>query len=229
MNDASPEVACPLDNSNRFRDLSGRRFTRLVVTAFKGRREHTGKTPRWECRCDCGTVKTVDGPSLTGGATKSCGCLSREIAASRCVRHGRYGTPEYKAWGQMLYRCRNPRCHEYPHYGGRGISFCERWLKFENFLSDMGERPSPKHTLDREDNDSNYMPENCRWVTRRTQQNNRRVCVFIEFDGRKQTVTEWAREVGIAPNSLRNRIRTGWPIEAALNPANRGSRSFRAA
>jgi hypothetical protein len=117
----------------------------------------------------------------------------RSIVSQLRIRHIR----EHDAWRGMLARCRNPRHPSYKNYGGRGITACERWNSFENFLDDMGKRPSPKHSLDRIDNNGNYEPGNCRWATRREQANNTRMNRFVTFDGRTMTLAQWARETGI--------------------------------
>jgi hypothetical protein len=125
------------------------------------------------------------------------------------VTHGMHGTTEYKIWDLMLYRCRNPRNRAWKNYGGRGIAVCERWHKFENFYADMGPRPSLDHSLDRIDNDGNYEPSNCRWATELMQKNNRRDNVVISHDGRSMSVAQWARALGIADATLRERYKRG--------------------
>lgn len=144
-------------------------------------------------------------------------CISctRSKGASQ---HGMCKTPEYKAWGKMKERCNNSKCKSYHNYGGRGILVCDRWLhSFKNFLIDMGMRPSPKHSLDRINNNDNYFPENCKWSTATQQTNNQRKTVFFTYKGKTQSVSEWGREYNIEPFVLHGRINTGWPIEKALN------------
>ena len=125
------------------------------------------------------------------------------------------GTKIYGIWGAMLRRCRNPRCKAYPDYGGRGIAVCDRWLRFENFFEDMGERPDGS-SLDRIDNDEGYSPENCRWRSLTEQGNNKRNNVLIEHGGEFLTPAEWSRRTGIKDATIRQRIRLGWTVSRAL-------------
>jgi hypothetical protein len=156
----------------RFRDLTGQRFGRLVVQQRAYRRP--GVSPEWLCRCDCGAEKIIAASSMTSGRSKSCGCLRSDFGKAKRT-HGAKRTPEYYSWSHMIYRCENPKANRYDRYGGRGITVCERWRhSFENFLADMGNRPSPQHTLDRINSDGNYEPANCRWATWKQQANNRK-------------------------------------------------------
>lgn len=127
--------------------------------------------------------------------------------------------PEYRNWHNMKNRCLNQNIPEYKWYGARGIRVCDRWLNsFENFLADMGTRPSPKHSIDRIDNNGNYCPENCRWATQKQQSRNTRNNRKITINGICKTVAEWAEIVGMKQNSLLYRIRRGTPPEDAINP-----------
>lgn len=148
----------------------GERFGRLVVLSGQGKKR--------ECLCDCGnTIKVGRTSDLTSGNTASCGCLRREVTRANRLKHGAASgtkvTRAYGVWQTMLQRCRNPRNHKWNDYGGRGISVCERWNEFANFLQDMGEPPIGL-SIDRVDNDGNYEPGNCRWATSQQQAANRR-------------------------------------------------------
>lgn len=163
---------------NMFIDLTGQKFERLTVV--KRAKGYIGKGSYWHCKCDCGNEIIVRAQSLKDGQTKSCGCLNKELAIKRFTKHGHAQTekqhPLYKAWVNMKTRCINPNSTGYEDYGGRGIRICQRWMdSFENFLEDMGEKPSPMHTLDRIDVNGDYCPGNCRWATQTTQSRNQRI------------------------------------------------------
>lgn len=133
--------------------------------------------------------------------------------------HGKDGdvSPEYRAWANMLNRCRSLTAQNSHRYGGRGITVCDRWLDFRNFLSDMGLRPSERHSLDRIDNNKGYSPDNCRWADLYTQANNTRRNVFLTFRGETLTISQWARRIGLHRKTLMYRVRAGWTVERALN------------
>lgn len=156
----------------KYANLTGLQFNRLTVVRFHDRTMGESHIIRWWCRCDCGNELPVQVTYLRNGSTKSCGCWRTE----KNKTHGLTGTSEWTTWVQMIDRCSRENNSRYQDYGGRGISVCERWRSsFTNFLTDMGKRPSPGHSLDREDNDGNYEPGNCRWATASQQALNQRV------------------------------------------------------
>lgn len=145
------------------------KYGRLTVIEFA---DVKGGNKRYLCLCDCGNKKVIAGTSLRTGATKSCGCLNLEKKRTRDNVHGLHGTKIHKSWSAMIQRCTNPNNPKYYRYGGRGITVCERWKKFKNFLEDMG-IPKQHLSLDRIDNNGNYEPSNCRWASSLVQGNNR--------------------------------------------------------
>lgn len=187
---------------------------------------HDGRQNRryQKCECSCGKIKQYRVSSLQTGDTQSCGCLMREVT-SRCnSKHRLCGTTEYKAWASMLGRCLCRTHKAFHHYGGRGITICDRWKDFSNFLADMGPKPTLKHSLDRIDNSGNYCPENCRWATWSEQANNKRSCRMVTIDGVTDTLKNWCRYYDIRYNSVQARLRLGWDIVTALTkPIKRAS------
>ena len=195
-------------------DLTGKRFGRWTVISFSHRSKW--REPYWLCRCECGNENSVRAAHLTKGLSQSCGCLQRELAAKAQYKHGLSYHPLRQAYTQMKQRCHNPNCDEYHNYGGRGITVCKRWRhSFANFLADMGERPEGM-TLDRIDNDGPYSPDNCRWATEIQQHANMRANRYLEHDGMRLTVAQWARHLGMHPNTIRSRLRYGWSVADAL-------------
>lgn len=168
----------------------------------------------WNCLCDCGKTSVVDTGKLTSGNTKSCGC-NQHPGNSRT--HGMAETATWNTWRNMRQRCENPKVPSYADYGARGISVCPEWGDFQTFLSDMGERPSKSHSLDRIDNSRGYSKENCRWATRKEQTRNKRNNVLITFNGETRVMTDWDAHMGWKPWTVGNRLSKGWTIEEALS------------
>ena len=159
----------------------------------------------WRCICECGNERILKGTVINKGIIKSCGCMQGRWGRN-C--HGMRNTPEYNAWCAMRDRCYNSNYEFYRHYGGRGIAVCSRWRwSFENFFADMGKRPSPLHSLDRIRVNGNYTPKNCRWATKKEQGGNKRNNRWIEFDGKKMILNDWAKYIGIGHGHLRNLLK----------------------
>lgn len=189
---------------------AGERFGRLTVICLTRVPGRSGRF--YTCRCDCGNETRAYGAHLRNGSRKSCGCIR---PAPRT--HGMSFTPEHRAWSRAKERCYRPANPRYEHYGARGIVMCEAWRNsFEAFLADMGLRPSPKHSIDRIDNDGNYEPSNCRWATSEEQNNNRSINRFVIVDGQRLTVAQASRKTGLTENQITYRLRRGdSPEEAA--------------
>lgn len=194
-------------------DLTGQKFERLLVISYAGK----GKISKWLCQCDCGKTKIVQSFYLRSGKSKSCGCIRTERLIRDFSTHGKSKTPEFRIWASMKGRCSNPLNTSYHNYGGRGIKVCDRWLhSFENFLADMGKKPTHKHSIDRINNNGNYEPSNCRWATKTIQNNNRRDNLKIEFNGEFDTIGNISRKTGIPYTTIKSRLNCGVTDNAEL-------------
>lgn len=188
-----------------FEDLKGKQFSRLRVLYYEGLR-------KWVCQCSCGKMRVVSAGHLKSGNTKSCGCLQKDTNIARLTKHGgaaQGSRSEYQIWKGIRKRIYNSRAASYSRYGGRGISICERWEdSFENFLADMGARPSPQHSVDRRDNDGDYCPENCYWATASQQNRNTGRKLILTYKGESKPLAEWAESIGMRYRQLYRRIYT---------------------
>lgn len=196
-------------------DLTGRRFGKWTVLEYS----HSKHLSYWLCKCDCGTIKSVVGTSLSNGSSACCGCVQREKLINRNYRHGfgRDKPTEYRIWLGLKNRCYNPRNPSFKRYGKRGITVSPDWAdSFMKFYNDMGRRPGLEYTIDRIDNDGPYSKENCRWADIFTQANNTRKNKYISYNGQSHSISEWSRLVGLSSGTLNYRINSGWPIEKAL-------------
>ncbi len=191
----------------------GTRFGRLVVLS-------EGIQPNglrgYLCQCDCGNTKVHRSNYLTKGRAISCNCAKIERMAKLSKTHGHASvgkvTQEYRCWQLMKRRCENPADESYIWYGQRGITVCERWHSFENFLADMGQKPHG-HSIERIDNDGNYEPSNCRWATMKEQSINKRNTIFVNFRGQKMPLATAAELAGISYASAWHRANRDEPIE----------------
>lgn len=187
-------------------DLHGQRFGKLTAV-----RSLDGK---WVCKCDCGGSSIATASNLRSGNSKSCGCEKRQVLGRSTTLHGQNATPTNRVWKQMRQRCLNPNHARYKDYGGRGITVCDRWSKFQNFLADMGERPEGL-SLDRRDNDGPYDPQNCYWATAAQQASNTRQNRWIEWDGIRDTLSGWARRCQCDPSTVSERLAKHGPKHLA--------------
>lgn len=201
-------------------DMAGKLFGRLTVVGYHGK--SVNGTRLWDCVCACGASILVNGKYLRRGDVRSCGCLQKEATSLKNTRHGhnrsnKLRTKEYTSWSNMLRRCLDRSHPKWPSYGGRGISVCKEWMDFKNFLADMGPKPSPKHTIERLDNDSGYCKENCVWATNKSQSLNRRSNVHVTHDGMTMCISDWEKHLGFTKDTLAYRIRKGWSVADAFS------------
>ena len=196
----------------KFRNLVGQKFGRLTVID-RAENARCGRT-MWRCKCECGNEIVAFGLNISRGATKSCGCLYEERA------HRLSHTRLHRIWTGMKTRCTNPKHHEFHNYGGRGITVCDEWKNdFQSFYDwAISNGYADDLTIDRVDNNRGYSPENCRWITNNEQQNNRNCNRMITYNGKTQTLTKWADELGIKRVTLQARItRYNWNVDRALS------------
>lgn len=216
----------PIPSHSKIADLTAQVFTRLTIL---GLAEYRKSRAYWWCECICGTFRKICTGSLTSGNTKSCGCYVKDFP------HGRYNLPETQTlqsysvklkatWNAIRLRCFNPKTLQYKDYGGRGITMCDRWrYSFDNFITDMGEPPTPKHSIERLDVNGNYTPENCTWADAFTQANNTRFNHKLTFNNKTQTLAQWTREYNLPRGLLGIRINVlHWTPEKAITTAVRG-------
>jgi len=201
-------------------DLTGRVVGRWTVVARVENDAVGGAV--WLCRCECGVEKRIRGLVLRDGRSRSCGCLRVDTTVARSTKHGFAPSgrqpPTYHSWLGMKARCTNPKHKSYPDYGGRGIKVCERWMAFENFYADMGEKPA-RTSLERANNEGNYEPGNCYWASPTQQANNMRSNRVIAFRGVSRNLGEWAATLRISKTTLAERL-SKWPIARALSVKN---------
>lgn len=203
-----------------FKDLTGKTFSRLTVLE---RAANKSRRVKWRCVCTCGNETVVAANKLANGHTQSCGCLHKERSSEANIKHGQSSYPnggastkEYNTWTLMKRRCEKSTTKTYELYGGRGIYVCARWQTFENFFTDMGHAPSPKHSIDRIDVNGPYSPENCRWADNKTQGRNKRNNRNLTIRGVTQCLAAWADAVAISQKILHARLTRGWPPEKAV-------------
>ncbi len=198
-----------------FKDISGKSFGNWTVISFN---RIQWCTAHWNCQCACGTERVVSGKYLKNGNSKSCGCLKASLMSKMLGTHHLTGTTEHRIWKGIKTRCLNKNNRAYVYYGGRGIRICEKWSNsFVQFLSDVGNRPSEKHSLGRINNDGNYEPGNVRWETEEQQRNNTSSNRFFVVEGTRMTLAQVSRLFGIDRRDIGYRIdRKGMTFEQAI-------------
>lgn len=197
-------------------DLTGREIGNWKVISFSGVSKQG--CAEWLCECRCGKRKIVSGHAMRSGKIKSCGCLNIERTKEANTKHGMKGTRLYRIWQGMRQRTKNPNNHEYSDYGGRGIELYKDWEKFENFCKWAKENGYAENlTIDRKDNEKGYSPDNCRWVTAKANNRNKRNNHCLAYKGETKTIAEWAEITGLSKAMIRYRItKMGWSAERAL-------------
>jgi len=198
----------------KINNLTGQKFGRLTIIRRVKNDKH-GKA-QWLCQCNCGKQTIVHAAHLKSGNTKSCGCLAIEIRTKHGHAKQDHWSKTYETWHSMIQRCTNLNGKRYKDYGGRGIQVCEAWMKFADFLQDMGERPL-NMSIDRIDNNGDYCKENCRWATQKEQQRNTCSNKLFTIDGVIKCLAEWCEYYGLKYSTVYARIYYyGWTIEEAL-------------
>lgn len=192
------------------KELKGRRFGKLLVTEECGR---IGKNVAWKCKCDCGKEIIVKANSLLTGNTTSCGCGRIEAI----TKHNQTNTPLFNVWRNMKERCTNKNYRTFADYGGRGIKLCEEWQEFTSFYDwAMANGYKKGLSIDRIDVNGDYEPNNCRWADAKTQARNRRNTIFIDYEGVRKSISDWADELKVARNTLYWRYSQGWSTQEIL-------------
>lgn len=199
------------------RDLTGTRYGKLLVVSMA---DNKGRFTQWNCLCDCGNATVVATAHLTNGHTKSCGCLRSETASINFSTHRKSNTRLYRMWRNIKTRCENSKCNHYHLYGGRGIHICDEWRNdfsaFEEWALNHGYQDNL--SIDRIDVNGSYTPDNCRFVTMKEQENNKRANHYIYYNGERKTLAELSDEFGIPYDTLLARINSrNWPVERALS------------
>ena len=210
----------------KYNNLVGQRFGYLEVLRRDGntlKKYKRGRKKRsnimWLCRCDCGEQVRVRGDQLQAGRQKSCarnGHYFLEYLKDRPPGLLRQFPREYQSYKNMHSRCYDPKHKNFKNYGGRGILVCERWHTFEFFVEDMGPKPTPQHTIERNDVNGNYEKSNCRWATRKEQYRNQRRSVYIEFNGQRILLMDVTQQLGLSRTVVYQRLKLGWPLSEAL-------------
>jgi len=200
---------------SRYIDLTGQKFGMLTAKKYIGNDKNSHAL--WMFVCDCGNEHITLAQSAKLGLTSSCGCYKRKQNIKRATKHGMVGTRLYGLWKSMKTRCYIKSHKGYKEYGGRGIKVCEEWHNFKNFYKWASLNGYKDNlSIDRIDNNKGYEPSNCRWITLKQQQYNKRNNHYLTFCGITKTLTEWANEYNLQPKTIESRLKRGWQTEKAI-------------
>lgn len=218
--------------AEKHQELIGQKFNRLTILDI-WKSEENGYY-KCRCRCECGNIRENRLTYVKRGVIKSCGCSKYKYRAlpskNNCVFDGRSAHPLHKIWNAMFDRCENPNNPMFPIYGGRGITVCKEWGDFQKFVkwsNSIGGKPDG-YSLDRIDPNWNYCPENCRWASAETQQNNKRTNRYLTYNGETLSLSQWSRKLGISRWAIQYRFMQGWSAEDILEiPLNHRKDEYR--
>jgi hypothetical protein len=195
-------------------DLTGQKYNRLTITSFSHIKD---RNYYWNCKCACGNESVVNANALKRGTTKSCGCWHKELGPVRRFTHGQTDTRLYQIHENIKQRCTNPKNDSFKYYGERGIKICEEWLQFETFYEWAQINGYEESlTIDRIDNNGDYSPDNCRWVTQKEQVRNTCRNILLTLGDKTQCTMDWSIELNINYETLRARKNNGWSDEKTL-------------
>lgn len=207
-------------------NLTGQHFDRLTVLGLA--LDEPYKKKKWLCRCECGNEVLVSASNLKSGHSRQCKSCQLKAVQNGNITHDQSYTKLYRVWNGIKTRCENPNSKSYPEYGGRGITLCPEWHDAATFLEWAW--ASGYHEgleIDRIDNDGGYSPENCRWVPRKNNANNKRNCKFIEHNGESRTIAGWASYYAVNYKNLCRNLSKGYSLADAVQREKSGDRTHR--
>jgi len=205
-----------LSFQRKVRDLSGQRFSRLLVLSIDHEVKYSKTTEKyWKCRCDCGNIKAISEQKLLNGDTRSCGCFRKKVTGDNSRTHGKSRIRIHRIWCGIKARCNDKKNNR---YGGRGITVCPEWRDFLTFHAwAMANGYADQLTIDRIDNDGNYEPSNCRWADNKTQARNTSTNRMITYNGETKSVSDWADIYSLKASVIIRRLNRGWDVERTFN------------
>lgn len=206
-----------IKSKKSYNPQSGDRYNNFVLVSFHERRK---SQVRWLCLCDCGKMGIYILDNLRRDHTQSCGCVRKIKSTHRMTTHGdsKGRATEYSCWLNMRNRCYYKPHKDYSNYGGRGIVVCDRWRNsYQDFLGDMGRKPSSDHSIDRIDVNGSYEPSNCRWTMINEQARNKRRAFFVNYTNEKRLLKDVCKERAVSYHMVHGRLKHGWELERALH------------